>query len=151
MLRIINAALSGELFFAIADRNLIIVEIDATYSKPFTARAIMFALGQNINALLNANQIPKSSSSGLFAMSARPYRTSIFPFDNSTTVGFLRYKMNMTQKSKPLYVHYSESDLSVQNHNLPEMDFSPNSLEISEALHILNSLVMYLKRLTSKW
>ncbi|XP_027125435.1 laccase-1 [Coffea arabica] len=95
LLRIINAALNDELFFAVADHTLTVVEIDAVYTKPFTTKAIMIAPGQTTNVLLTANQKPDST--GMFVLAARPYLTSIFPFDNSTTIGFLKYK---TTKSK---------------------------------------------------
>ncbi|KAL2486930.1 Laccase-1 [Abeliophyllum distichum] len=94
LLRIINAALNDELFFAVANHTLTVVEIDAVYTKPFTTSAIMIAPGQTTNVLLTANQIP-GDSTGMFVMAARPYLTSVFPFDNSTTIGFLKYKTTM--------------------------------------------------------
>jgi laccase len=93
MLRIINAALNDELFFTIANHVLTVVEIDAAYTKPFTTTAIMITPGQTTTVLLTANQ-----HTGMFLMAARPYLTSVFPFDNSTTVGFLKYKDATTQK-----------------------------------------------------
>lgn len=130
LLRIINAALNQELFFAIANHSLTVVEIDATYTKPFTTTAIMVAPGQTTNVLLTANQIPDPS--GLFVMSARPYLTSVFPFDNSTTIGFLRYKMTKTLKTKSSYV-----PTNLANHNLPRMENTDFSTEF---LHKLRSL-----------
>lgn len=115
LLRIINAALSDELYFGVANHTLTVVEVDASYTKPFTTRAIMVTPGQTTNVLLRANQIPDSS--GLFVTAARPYRTSVFPFDNSTTIGFLRYNSTRGEKVKPLHV---PTDLSI--HNLPEME-----------------------------
>ncbi|XP_049393373.1 LOW QUALITY PROTEIN: laccase-1 [Solanum stenotomum] len=91
LLRIINAALNDELFFAVANHTLTVVEIDAVYTKPFTTKAIMITPGQTTNVLITANQIPDST--GTFVMAARPYLTSVFPFDNSTTIGFLKYKI----------------------------------------------------------
>ncbi|PON63686.1 Copper-resistance protein [Trema orientale] len=42
--------------------------------------------GQTTNVLLTVNRLPPpDSSSATFVMAARPYVTSIFPFDNSTT------------------------------------------------------------------
>ncbi|XVF53802.1 hypothetical protein PTKIN_Ptkin05aG0128100 [Pterospermum kingtungense] len=90
LLRIINAALNAELFFAIAKHTLIVVEVDAVYSKPFTTTSIMIAPGQTTSVVLNANGVPDST--GIFAMAARPYLSSVFPNNNSTTVGFLKYK-----------------------------------------------------------
>ncbi|KAI3683233.1 hypothetical protein L1987_83733 [Smallanthus sonchifolius] len=90
MLRIINAALNDELFFSIANHTLTVVEIDASYTKPFDTEAIMITPGQTFTVILNANQ--HRFSNGLFVMAARPYLTTVFPFDNSTTIGFLKYK-----------------------------------------------------------
>lgn len=56
LLRIINAALNDELFFAIADHNLTAVEIDAVYTKPFTTNAILLGPGQTTNVLVHATQ-----------------------------------------------------------------------------------------------
>ncbi|XP_028786869.1 laccase-1 [Neltuma alba] len=115
LLRIINAALSDELFFAVASHTMAVVEVDATYTKPYTTRAIMVTPGQTTNVLLTADQIPDSS--GMFVVSARPYRTSVFPFNNSTTVGFLRYKMTKALKGKSL-----NTPTNLANDNLPEME-----------------------------
>ncbi|XAR63951.1 Laccase [Bertholletia excelsa] len=78
MLRIINAALNSELFFAVAHHTLTVVEIDAIYTKPFTIQAIMVAPGQTINVLLTASATRDQilQSSGMFVMAARPYLTS---------------------------------------------------------------------------
>ncbi|XP_027167966.1 laccase-1 [Coffea eugenioides] len=100
LLRIINAALNDELFFAVADHTLTVVEIDAVYTKPFTTKAIMIAPGQTTNVLLTANQKPDST--GMFVLAARPYLTSIFPFDNSTTIGFLKYKTTNSKETVEL-------------------------------------------------
>ncbi|CAN1236993.1 LAC1 [Linum grandiflorum] len=89
MLRVINAALADELFFSVSKHTLTVVEVDAVYTKPFTTNAIMVAPGQTTTVLLTADQLP--GPTGAFAMAATPYVTSYFPFDNSTTVGFLKY------------------------------------------------------------
>ncbi|KAK2994981.1 hypothetical protein RJ640_015411 [Escallonia rubra] len=96
LLRIINAALNQELFFTVANHTLTVVEVDAVYTKPFRTTAIMITPGQTTNVLLTANQFPDST--GMFVMAARPYLTSVFPFDNSTTIGFLKYKGTFTKQ-----------------------------------------------------
>ncbi|KAM7475318.1 hypothetical protein LguiB_022561 [Lonicera macranthoides] len=97
MLRIINAALNAELFFAVANHTLTVVEVDAVYTKPFTTTAIMIAPGQTTTVLLQANQVP--GPTGTFVMAARPYVTSVFPFNNSTAIGFLKYEGTTTRKT----------------------------------------------------
>ncbi|KAH6763441.1 laccase 1, partial [Perilla frutescens var. hirtella] len=100
LLRIINAALNEELFFAVANHSLTVVEIDGVYTKPFVTTAVMITPGQTINVLLTTDQIP-TDSSGMFVMAARPYVTSVFPFDNSTTIGFFKYQNESLQEIQP--------------------------------------------------
>ncbi|KAK4843822.1 hypothetical protein QYF36_013083 [Acer negundo] len=129
MLRIINAALNDELFFAIANHTLTVVEIDAVYTKPFTTTAIMIAPGQTTTVLMTANQVPDRS--GMFAMAVRPYLTSVFPFNNSTSLGFLRYKKLGSGKIKSLN--------SLQVHNLPLMEDTAFATKFSDNLRSLAS------------
>lgn len=135
LLRIINAALNAELFFAIANHTLTVVEIDGLYTKPFTTTAIMIAPGQTTNVLLTADQVPDSSA--MFPMAANNYVTSIFPFDNSTTMGFLRYKTITTPRAKPLNrpAVYSLSSL----YNLPQMKDTAFATGFSSKLRSLAS------------
>ncbi|KAL5990028.1 hypothetical protein ACLOJK_010924 [Asimina triloba] len=100
MLRIINAILMNEMFFGIANHTLTVVEIDGTYVKPFQTPAIMIAPGQTTAVLLTANQGKDhhhghggtGTGTGTFSMAARPYITDDFPFDGTTTVGFIQYR-----------------------------------------------------------
>ncbi|XP_030529710.1 laccase-1 [Rhodamnia argentea] len=127
MLRIINAALNDELFFAVANHTLSVVEIDAVYTKPFSTQAIMIAPGQTTNVLITVNQAPDPS--GMFPMAATPYVTSIFPFDNSTTLGYLKYRgpKSSDESSKP----------SVVVPNLPRMTDTPFATEFLNKLRSL--------------
>uniref|UniRef100_A0A7N1A7V7 laccase n=1 Tax=Kalanchoe fedtschenkoi TaxID=63787 RepID=A0A7N1A7V7_KALFE len=118
LLRIINAGLNNEMFFAVANHTLTVVEVDATYTKPYATRAIMITPGQTTSVLLTADQIPDSS--GMFAMSLGPYVTApIFPFDNSTAVGFLNYKNKRGEKMSPPLS--STVPLGALLHNLPDV------------------------------
>lgn len=87
LLRIINAALNDELFFAIAGHDFTVVEVDAVYTKPFTTRAILIAPGQTTNVVVQANQKP-----GRYFMAARPFNDAPIPVDNKTATGILQYK-----------------------------------------------------------
>ena len=89
MLRLINAALNDELFFAVANHTLTVVEVDAVYVKPFTVRTLVISPGQTTNVLLNTKPAYPGAN---FYMFARPYST-IRPgtFDNSTVAGILEY------------------------------------------------------------
>ncbi|XP_022739690.1 laccase-11-like [Durio zibethinus] len=87
LLRIINAALNDELFFAIAGHDMTVVEVDAVYTKPFTTQAILIAPGQTTNVLVQANQLP-----GRYFMAARPFMDVPLPTDNKIATGILQYK-----------------------------------------------------------
>uniref|UniRef100_A0A5B7BRK6 Laccase n=1 Tax=Davidia involucrata TaxID=16924 RepID=A0A5B7BRK6_DAVIN len=130
MLRIINAALNDELFFAVANHTLTVVEIDAVYTKPFTTKAIMITPGQTTNVLLTANQFPDSHA-GMFVMAARPYLSSVFPLDNSTTIGFLKYKDTKPQKTNPY--------TSVPPYNLPLLEDTAFATQFGDNLRSLAS------------
>ncbi|XP_006341705.1 laccase-1 [Solanum tuberosum] len=131
LLRIINAALNDELFFAVANHTLTVVEIDAVYTKPFTTKAIMITPGQTTNVLITANQIPDST--GTFVMAARPYLTSVFPFDNSTTIGFLKYKIPNTKITKNPVKSFTLPS------NLPQMEDTQFATKFTEKLKSLGS------------
>jgi laccase len=45
LLCLINAALNDELFFSIANHNLIVVEADAVYAKNFETNTLVIAPG----------------------------------------------------------------------------------------------------------
>ncbi|ONH91128.1 hypothetical protein PRUPE_8G095000 [Prunus persica] len=79
LLRIINAALNDELFFAIA-------EIDAVYTKPFASQAILIAPGQTTNVLVQANQAP-----GRYFMAARPFMDAPVSVDNKLPLEYCMY------------------------------------------------------------
>ncbi|KAL0797927.1 hypothetical protein Bca101_053101 [Brassica carinata] len=104
ILRVINAALNNELFFAVSNHTLTVVEVDAVYTKPVHTKAIMIAPGQTTTLLLRTNN---HLTDGEFLIAATPYVTSVFPFNNSTTVGFLRYNNN--DKSKPVVNHLNNN------------------------------------------
>ena len=87
LLRVINAALDDELFFAIAGHNMTVVEIDAVYTKPFTTQAILIAPGQTTNVLVKADQYPNR-----YFMAARPFNDAPIPVDNKTVTAILQYK-----------------------------------------------------------
>ncbi|KAG8481639.1 hypothetical protein CXB51_026485 [Gossypium anomalum] len=86
LLRIINAALNDELFFAIAGHNMTVVEVDAVYTKPFITQAILIAPGQTTNVLIQANQSP-----GRYFMVAKPFMDAPIPVDNKTATGIFQY------------------------------------------------------------
>ncbi|KAI4324459.1 hypothetical protein MLD38_029948 [Melastoma candidum] len=86
MLRVINAALNEELFFKIAGHKLTVVEVDATYVKPFTTDTILVAPGQTTNVLVTADQ-----GSGKYLVAASPFMDSPITVDNFTATATLHY------------------------------------------------------------
>ncbi|CAL5388596.1 unnamed protein product [Camellia sinensis] len=86
LLRIINAALNEELFFKIAGHQLTVVEVDATYVKPFESDTILIAPGQTTNALLTADL-----GTGRYMVAASPFMDSPVPVDNMTATATLDY------------------------------------------------------------
>ncbi|CAK9133892.1 unnamed protein product [Ilex paraguariensis] len=86
MLRVINAALNEELFFKIAGHKLTIVEVDATYVKPFKTDTILIAPGQTTNVILTTDQ-----SSGKYMVAASPFMDSPIAVDNMTATATVHY------------------------------------------------------------
>ncbi|KAL6560804.1 Laccase-11 [Orobanche gracilis] len=87
LLRLVNAALNDELFFAIAGHTMTVVEIDAVYTKPFSTDSILIAPGQTTNVLVRSNQTP-----GRYFMAARSFMDAPISIDNKTATAILQYK-----------------------------------------------------------
>ena len=79
LLRIINAALNDELFFSIANHSLTIVDVDATYVKPFDTKTLIITPGQTTNGLLHTKPYFPNAT---FFIEARPYVTGQGTLDN---------------------------------------------------------------------
>jgi laccase len=109
LLRLINAALSSEFFFAIASHHLTVVGTDGSYTKPYATHIIFITPGQTIDILLEANQLQNSSSPSWYYIAARPYiGNPIIGYDGNMTTAILAYKTestnagNMTTVKAPL-------------------------------------------------
>ncbi|XP_031093906.1 laccase-4-like [Ipomoea triloba] len=86
MLRVINAALNEELFFKIAGHKMTVVEVDATYVKPFKTDTIVIAPGQTTNVIITADQ-----ASGQYMVAASPFMDAPIAVDNQTGTATLHY------------------------------------------------------------
>ncbi|XP_075078882.1 laccase-4-like [Nicotiana tabacum] len=86
LLRVINAALNEELFFKIAGHKMTVVEVDATYVKPFKTDTIVIAPGQTTNVIVTANQ-----GSGKYMVAASPFMDAPIAVDNVTAIATLHY------------------------------------------------------------
>ncbi|KQK05916.1 laccase-13 [Brachypodium distachyon] len=112
MLRLINAALNDELFFAVANHTLTVVDVDALYVKPFAVESLVIAPGQTSNVLLTANNNPNAR----YYMLARPYTNTQGTFDNTTVAGILEYEDTSNGKAP------STSSLPILRPTLPEIN-----------------------------
>ncbi|XP_073155441.1 laccase-7-like [Henckelia pumila] len=97
LLRIINAALNNQLFYKIANHNLTVVAVDASYTNPYVTDVVVLAPGHTVDVLLTANQ-----SRGQYYMAAAPYISfgPGIPFDNTTTTGIIVY--SKSKQSTPI-------------------------------------------------
>ncbi|KAH9620687.1 hypothetical protein KSS87_015709 [Heliosperma pusillum] len=87
LLRIINAALNMQHFFAVANHNLTIVEADGEYTKPLTVNEIMLGPGQTMNVLIACNQ-----QLGKYSMSMGPYMSAKnVTFQNISSIAYFQY------------------------------------------------------------
>ncbi|KAJ6968825.1 laccase-4-like [Populus alba x Populus x berolinensis] len=89
MLRLINAALNEELFFKIAGHKLTVVEVDATYVKPFKTDTVLIAPGQTTNVLVTTNKNTGKNATALanqFTNSLRSLNSKRFPAKVPLTV-----------------------------------------------------------------
>ncbi|WVZ14396.1 hypothetical protein V8G54_011962 [Vigna mungo] len=89
LFRIINAAMNEEMFFGVANHNLILVGIDGSYTKPLNTSFIMITPGQTMDVLVSTNQ-PK----GLYYIAASPFFDGNDRDDNSPTTAILEYSEN---------------------------------------------------------
>jgi laccase len=101
LLRIINAGLTYEVYFAVAGHNLTVVGTDGRYLRPFTVDTIMVAPGQTFNVLLKADQTGNNSR---YYMAARTLMTQTnavnIPVDNTTATAILEYDTEDASRSK---------------------------------------------------
>ncbi|KAL5721167.1 laccase [Ranunculus cassubicifolius] len=125
MLRIINAALNEELFFKIAKHQLTVVEVDATYVKPFRTNTIVIAPGQTTNVLLKADY-----TSGKYLVSVSPFMDSPIAVDNTTGTAMVHYSGTLGasplilitpphQNATPVATNFTDSLRSLNSKRFP--------------------------------
>ncbi|WVZ73657.1 hypothetical protein U9M48_021941 [Paspalum notatum var. saurae] len=101
LLRVINAGLTNEMFFAIAGHRLTVVGTDGRYLKPFTTDYIMISPGQTFNMLLEPITPTNGSGNSRYYIAARPYVTNFnLQVDSTTATGILEY-VDMPPSSGP--------------------------------------------------
>lgn len=121
MLRIINAGLNEQLFFKIARHNLTIVEVDASYVKPFKIDTALIAPGQTTTAILTADHF-----SGNYAMTVSTFMDTPINVDNTTATATLRYPRTASN-SRTIYT------------TIPPIDATSIANKYRDSLKSLNS------------
>ncbi|CAI0375071.1 unnamed protein product [Linum tenue] len=110
MLRLINAALNEELFFKIAGHKLTVVEVDATYVKPFKTDTVLIAPGQTTNVLVAADQ-----SSGKYLVAASPFNDAPIAVDNKTATATVSYAGTLSTAQTTLTIPPPKNATAVAN------------------------------------
>ncbi|KAJ4971683.1 hypothetical protein NE237_004782 [Protea cynaroides] len=110
MLRIINAALNEELFFKVAGHNLTVVEVDATYTKPFTTDTLLITPGQTTNVLLTADR-----RAGKYLVAASPFMDSPIAVDNMTATATVHYSGTLSTSATTITQPPPQNATSVAN------------------------------------
>jgi laccase len=108
LLRIINAVMNEEQFFAIAQHNLTVVGTNGAYIKPITTNYIMISSGQTMDILLSTNHTPSQ-----YYIASTPFADTTAPFDNTTTTAILQYNGNYTLPSSipfPTLPSYNDTE-----------------------------------------
>lgn len=126
LLRIINAVMDEELFFAIGKHKLTVVGTDGCYLKPIKADYIMITPGQSMDILLEANQHP-----GHYFMAGRAYSSAFGSgFDNTTTTGLLIYRDSNHRTESPIRPH-----LPPYNRTQAATDFTKQFRSLASKTH----------------
>ncbi|KAF2288557.1 hypothetical protein GH714_008528 [Hevea brasiliensis] len=110
MLRLINAALNEELFFKIAGHQLTVVEVDATYVKPFKTDTVLIAPGQTTNVLVTANK-----NTGQYLVAASPFMDAPIAVDNRTATATLHYSGTLGSSATTLTKPTPQNATAVAN------------------------------------
>lgn len=123
MLRVVNAALNEELFFKIAGHTMTVVEVDATYVKPFKTDTILVAPGQTTNVIITADQ-----SAGKYVVAASTFMDSPIAVDNVTATATLHYTGGTLATS-----------LATTFTSTPPLNATPVANKFTNSLRSLNS------------
>ncbi|XP_050268549.1 putative laccase-9 isoform X3 [Quercus robur] len=101
LLRLVNSVVAANMFFAIAEHNLTIVGMDASYIKPITTSYVMIAAGQTMDILLTANQ-----TLGHYYIAARQFwsqEVDLTNFDLFNVTAIIEYRGNYTIPLSPSF------------------------------------------------
>ncbi|KAM5562142.1 hypothetical protein ABKV19_017388 [Rosa sericea] len=132
LLRMVNAAMNAELYFAIAEHNLTVVGMDGSYVKPIVTDFVMICPGQTMDILVTADQ-----PLGRYYMAARQYdsvRPDVTDYDTSNVTAILEYKGNYTPPALPIF----PSNLPTYEDLSSAVAFSSRILSLASTEHPIN-------------
>ncbi|XP_073009751.1 laccase-14-like [Typha latifolia] len=139
LLRIINAAMDEQLFFAIARHRMTLVGIDGSYTKPLPTDHIMISPGQTMDVLLEANQPP-----GQYVMAASAYDNGMGSMGDMKQMDSMGSMGPMPEKTiTTAYFQYSGSSCK-----LPSSPIFP-SLPAYNDSHAANNFTSHLAGLAA--
>ncbi|XP_057986507.1 putative laccase-9 isoform X2 [Hevea brasiliensis] len=141
LLRIVNAIMNAEVFFAIAGHNLTVVGTDASYLKPFVASYILIGPGQTMDILVTANQ-----SLGQYYMAARQFNTGNVTISLATSLNNVTW---VNPKMDVLHAYYSNMS-GFYTEDFPDMppnfyDFISEVLPVNTTQSLLGTKVKVLE------
>jgi laccase len=116
LVRIVNAAMNAELFFAIANHSLTVVGMDGNYVKPILTDYLVISPGQTMDVLLTTNQ-----SLSHYYIAIRQYdtaRQSLTNYDQTNATAILMYSGNYTTPDYPTYPFTLPSYMDTRSANI---------------------------------
>lgn len=132
LLRLVNAAMNAELYFAIAQHNLTVVGLDGSYVKPVITGFVMIAPGQTMDMLVTAKQ-----PLGRYYVAARQYdsaRSDVTDYDQTNATAILEYRGNYTPSADPIF----PSTLPSYEDFAPAMSFTSRLRSLANRDHPVN-------------
>ncbi|KAI5074458.1 hypothetical protein GOP47_0010419 [Adiantum capillus-veneris] len=94
MLRLVNAALNFQLYFAVANHTLTVVEADAEYLQPLERDVVVLSPGQTTNVLIKANQ-PVGNYYMACSVFSPNSNTRNVPFPETAATAILTYNSSL--------------------------------------------------------
>jgi laccase len=133
LLRLVNAAMNAELYFAIAQHTLTLVGMDGSYVKPVVTSYLMIAPGQTMDILVTADQPPYR-----YYMAARQYdsvRPDDTDYDKTNATAILEYSGGGYDPSaSPIF----PSSLPSYEEFIPALNFTSRLRSLADQAHPVN-------------
>jgi laccase len=111
LVRIVNAAMNADLFFAISNHSLTVVGMDGNYVKPIITDYLVICPGQTMNVLITANQ-----SLSHYYVAIRIFYCDMLSFPKyvqTNATAILMYSGNYTAPDHPIFPSSLPSHLDI--------------------------------------